>query len=86
MTYQNIIEAAQKLTPEEKEKLIYFLLNSSIDEQKKKKVLDLLKNDEEYKKPVFGAMKGLIEYMSDDFDQPLEDLKDYINHRALSQR
>ena len=24
----------------------------------------------------FGAMKGLVTYMSDDFDEPLEDFKD----------
>jgi hypothetical protein len=26
----------------------------------------------------FGTMKGLITYMADDFDEPLEDFKDYM--------
>lgn len=26
----------------------------------------------------FGAMKGLVEYIADDFDAPLEDLKEYM--------
>ncbi len=26
----------------------------------------------------FGAMKGLVTYMSDDFDEPLDDFKDYM--------
>jgi hypothetical protein len=29
-------------------------------------------------KPVFGSGKGLITYMADDFDEPLEDFKDYM--------
>ena len=29
------------------------------------------------KKPVFGCLKGQI-WMSDDFDEPLEDFKDYM--------
>ncbi len=31
------------------------------------------------KKPLmFGCMKGLITYISPDFDEPLEDFKDYM--------
>ncbi|MBS1528967.1 MAG: DUF2281 domain-containing protein [Bacteroidetes bacterium] len=26
----------------------------------------------------YGSMKGLIKYMADDFDAPLEDFKDYM--------
>ena len=26
----------------------------------------------------FGAMKGLVVYMADDFDSPLEDFKEYM--------
>jgi len=26
----------------------------------------------------YGSMKGLIKYMSDDFDAPLEDFKEYM--------
>jgi hypothetical protein len=26
----------------------------------------------------YGSMKGLITYISDDFDKPLEDFKDYM--------
>jgi Protein of unknown function (DUF2281) len=29
-------------------------------------------------KPEFGSRKGLIGYMSDDFDEPLEDFKEYM--------
>lgn len=25
-----------------------------------------------------GALKGLVKYMADDFDQPLDDFKDYM--------
>jgi prevent-host-death family protein len=30
------------------------------------------------KKRVFGGGKGIITYISDDFDEPLEDFKDYM--------
>jgi hypothetical protein len=31
------------------------------------------------KKPLrFGSMKGLVVYMADDFDAPLDDFKDYM--------
>lgn len=26
----------------------------------------------------FGSMKGLVEYVADDFDAPLDDLKEYM--------
>ena len=26
----------------------------------------------------FGAMKGLVEFLADDFDEPLDDLKDHM--------
>jgi hypothetical protein len=44
--------------------------------------LDLIKikeNNEPKKKRLgFGSMKGLIVHMSDDFNEPLEDFKDYM--------
>ena len=30
------------------------------------------------KRMQFGALKGLIKYMADDFDEPLEDFKEYM--------
>jgi len=28
--------------------------------------------------PVFGCMKGMLKYMSDDFNEPLEEFKEYM--------
>jgi hypothetical protein len=41
--------------------------------------LDVKKAEEknEVKKPAFGALKGMF-VMSDDFDEPLDDFKDYM--------
>jgi hypothetical protein len=40
---------------------------------------DLKKSIAEKKpQPVFGSGKGLITYMADDFDAPLEDFKEYM--------
>ncbi|MBS1768788.1 MAG: hypothetical protein JSS77_03935 [Acidobacteria bacterium] len=44
--------------------------------------LDLIELDEPSKisrpKRRFGAMKGLVEFIADDFDKPLDDLKDHM--------
>jgi len=32
----------------------------------------------EKKHPTFGCMKGMLKYMSDDFNEPLEDFKEYM--------
>ncbi len=42
-----------------------------------------LKQNEGYESPaekkrVFGCMNGLVAYMSDDFDEPLEDFAEYM--------
>ncbi len=57
-------------------------------EPKAKKLLDdlaslnLIKFQESEKLPIkkrkFGSMKGLVKYIADDFDAPLEDFKDYM--------
>ncbi|MFM9838123.1 MAG: DUF2281 domain-containing protein [Cyclobacteriaceae bacterium] len=33
---------------------------------------------QETRQPIFGSGKGLITYMAEDFDEPLEDFKDYM--------
>lgn len=57
---------------------------STLPEDLKKQVADFVdflksksKGSEEKKPRQFGYAKGLIE-MSDDFDEPLEDFKDYM--------
>jgi len=30
------------------------------------------------RKPAFGSAKGILTFMSDDFDAPLDDFKDYM--------
>jgi hypothetical protein len=32
----------------------------------------------EKKHPTFGCMKGMLKYMSNDFNEPLEDFKEYM--------
>ncbi len=42
-------------------------------------LIRLQKNNGEKKKDrEFGSMKGLVAHISDDFDEPLEDFKDYM--------
>lgn len=35
-------------------------------------------NNQEKKHPKAGCMKGVFTYMSDDFNEPLEDFKEYM--------
>lgn len=63
-------------------------LTVTILEPKAKKLLDDLANLnliklQEAEKPKrkhrkFGSMKGLVKHISDDFDAPLEDFRDYM--------
>ncbi|MDR1938910.1 MAG: DUF2281 domain-containing protein [Tannerellaceae bacterium] len=34
--------------------------------------------EEDLKKPFFGCMKGTVTWMSDDFNAPLDDFKEYM--------
>ena len=36
------------------------------------------KNPQPKTRGIVGSMKGFVTYMSDDFDEPLEDFKDYM--------
>lgn len=52
-----------------------------LDEMESKKLIKLSKHEKNgrEKKPLqFGAMKGLVLYMADDFDGPLDDFEDYM--------
>ena len=52
-----------------------------LDEMESKKLIKLLKHEKNggEKKPLQrGSMKGLVLYIADDFDAPLEDFEDYM--------
>lgn len=51
-----------------------------LDEMESKKLIKLSKhkNGEEKKPLQRGCMKGLVVYMADDFDEPLEDFEEYM--------
>lgn len=52
-----------------------------LDEMESKKLIKLSKPEKngETKKPLQrGSMKGLVLYMADDFDAPLDDFEDYM--------
>jgi hypothetical protein len=50
-----------------------------LDDLESLKLIEVEPSDEP-RKPNrrFGSMKGLVEYIADDFDAPLEDLKEYM--------
>ncbi|NOT48300.1 MAG: DUF2281 domain-containing protein [Acidobacteria bacterium] len=52
-----------------------------LDEMESKKLIKLSKPEKngDTKKPLQrGSMKGLVLYMADDFDAPLDDFEDYM--------
>lgn len=42
------------------------------------KLIKKLKNKKKSRKDFIGCMQGLVVYMADDFDAPLDDFKDYM--------
>ncbi len=58
--------------PTEKQKEVQDFVDSLLAQVKTKK-----KEEGDVKKSGFGALKGMF-VMSDDFDEPLEDFKDYM--------
>lgn len=50
-----------------------------LDEMESKKRIRQVKREKPEKKDrLFGSMPGLVFYISDDFDEPLEDFEDYM--------
>lgn len=50
-----------------------------LDDLESLKLIELEKNEGAQKpKRRFGSMKGLVEYIAEDFDEPLEDFKEYM--------
>jgi len=50
-----------------------------LDKLESQKLIKIQKPKNVKKKPLqFGSMKGLVIHMADDFNEPLEDFKDYM--------
>lgn len=50
-----------------------------LDDLESLELIEVVKNDKPRKpKRQFGSMKGLVEYIADDFDAPLDDFKEYM--------
>ncbi len=72
---QPIIETILKLSPQEQFEIITILLRNVLDIQKVDEIPESRNN---YKiTPKAGTAKGLVT-IADDFDEPLEDFKDYM--------
>lgn len=87
MTYQEIVKESNNLTSDQKQLLSYHLF-STLDKEKRNNILQLfyqtsnfdfsnIEQEEPKKERIFGMLKGKIK-MSDDFDEPLEEFKDYM--------
>lgn len=66
VSFQDVIFMIKQFSPEELHKL-----KNEVD----KTVLNV---DQSKKKKIFGRMKGFVKYMADDFNEPLDDFKEYM--------
>ncbi|MGM9507638.1 DUF2281 domain-containing protein [Larkinella sp. GY13] len=66
--FEELLQAVKKLSPKEKQALQTVLFTETT-----------LEPQGTGKERKLGTMKGLVTYMADDFDAPLDDFKDYIN-------
>lgn len=64
-TYNFILALLQELSKSQLQEVQHFLEGLNAPTQKRKK-------------PSFGCMQGSVAYIADDFDDPLEDFKDYM--------
>ena len=89
MNFQQIIDQALKLPDNQKQELAYYLLFSSLSKKQQQKFFTVLKEEEQTQQNEhsqeqgtsnrkFGVLKGGIQYMAKDFDEPLEDFTDYM--------
>jgi hypothetical protein len=67
VSFDDIISVVHQLSPNELTEL-----KNEVD-----KTLAKTKSPKKEKK-VFGRMEGFVNYMADDFNEPLEDFKDYM--------
>jgi hypothetical protein len=67
---KQVINILKQLSESDWEKL-----KAEIEKEKKESKLPEQSNSGKRK---FGSMKGLVVYMADDFDAPLEDFKEYM--------
>ena len=90
MTVEQIIKQTETLTKDQKQQLAFYILFSTMSEDKRSDLLQLffyennfdsLKISKDKKKqkekPVFGIFKDKLK-TPDNFNEPLEDLKDYM--------
>ena len=73
MSTTELIELINKL-PSDKQKEVEDLVSSLLAQTNS----EPLKQPSIEIKPGFGGGKGIIAYISDDFDEPLDEFKDYM--------
>ena len=80
MNIQEIIKQAEKLSVEEQKDLISYILLKYFDADKEtiKKIIEELQVKKEKSKRKLGFLEGTEYYIADDFDTPLNDLKEYM--------
>jgi len=72
MVTAKLIEKLEKLSPELQSKV-----EETVDQLLTEKSDNIVNSDPEIRSG-FGGLKGFVVYMADDFDEPLDDFKDYM--------
>ena len=76
MSKDAVIDKLSKLSEEEQQKVAAYV--EELLEDRRMQAYYRKRADELGVKPGFGGAKGMVLYMADDFDAPLEDFKDYM--------
>ena len=77
MSTTELIDLIKQL-PEDKKKEVETLVYALASESNIEILHSNTTNEDSKKRMMFGDLKGFVNYISDDFDEPLEDFKDYM--------
>lgn len=75
MSTTELIEMIKKMPADQQKEVEDFVLSKINDEES---IKHLLAEPQGNNGRGYGSLKGFITYISDDFDEPLDDFKDYM--------
>lgn len=72
---KQLLDEFHALPPDKQAKVIDFIESLK---QKQSQVSESKSTELDRPRLTFGCMKGIVEYMAEDFDEPLEDFAEYM--------
>jgi transcriptional regulator with AAA-type ATPase domain len=72
---KQLLDEFHALPPEKQAKVIDFIESLKL---KQSQVSELKSEEQDRPRLTFGCMKGIVKYIAEDFDEPLEDFAEYM--------